>query len=886
VKGKIVPETLVNQRKSSASDPDGIASMFEVEEIFPGDESAFPGDFETMQMRNKNVKVVPLMPPKRKALKCQCCGKARCTRRRNAVDNILEGITRDGQNGLIVIHRHTRLAQRLKRHKKSKVEAIRTSTTECRCCVRVLEAELACRDTSEFHLEPEDFKHLSTLCSKHQIMAYSELKTDPKEDQSRGAETTTRGTLKLCRLGCGAAFSLDLLGKHELVECPRKLWKCHQCSATLPARRKEHHLAHKCRARQVTCRDCGQGMKQNEMTAHELECPENQWSCGCGFHGLKRDRAIHELHLCPDPLKPCLHGCGMSARAKLRKVHEDSECMFRLLECDECKDKIQAFAYDSHREICSQRFVSCLECGEEGIKAADLTNHLRTSCLQQISLETSVQQEACPECHTLVQSDSLQQHLRDECQEKKQKVKCKHGCGASFSLPEEEEKLNVHCEQQCPMVPWKCRCGAQVLLFQRQAHLQQCRTFTQSWEHAVRQLTRVLGKEDLELRMGKLIKKRKIRKEIALCALAENQGDVKLAYKKLAHRAYYEELKQASEIESIQHYVSSKKRRAHGHGTRMAIPNPVMDFSGSSLSAKNEAQPVHQTAHLDRNAGSSSFNERDNSHSEESLASFCSNGCGASLGHASMEHRMEHENQLCPSKPWACQCGTKVPLSQRQAHLKGCLTYVREWERAVRLLIATLSKEDLEKRLKVLVTRRKTRKEVALCALAENMGDVKLAYKKLSHRAYYDEIKLVCEIESMKNIWKNHRGRKGASQNALASSAEDLQTRHSTTSRQDVISRIQDNPITIAEDDILVKASSSSRLPSSPPRVQLTPRSLSPSTAWMGRRTSDIFSSEVRSAASFNDTSDCSKQNEVSGAAAAVVNDDIIEHDIEEPVVL
>ncbi|CAM9971154.1 unnamed protein product [Heterosigma akashiwo] len=220
------------------------------------------------------------------------------------------------------------------------------------------------------------------------------------------------------------------------------------------------------------------------------------------------------------------------------------------------------------------------------------TAHERAECPRRVV--------TCDLCQEVLHADALQAHQAKECRNRV--VKCRKGCGEKVKFQE----LELHETRLCQLTRWSCQCGAEVKLLQRKAHLRQCRAYIECWEGVLQRLVEAHGKGSLERRLARLMGARKVAPEIALCALGESSGDVKVAAQKLRNRAYYEEMKLVCEVCNIKRYVSAKKRskrkkKTQAAGSRVSSrPEGVVD--GSTAASGHEGSGEDQRRSYDPGA--------------------------------------------------------------------------------------------------------------------------------------------------------------------------------------------------------------------------------------------------------------------------------------------
>jgi len=399
--------------------------------------------------------------------------------------------------------------------------------------------------------------------------------------------------------GCGSEMVEADRREHEADHCPERPWKC-QCGVVVPFRKKNHHEtkvctdpieaclnscgfygkrservqheAKDCNLRMITC-DCGIALQAKRLKKHqETECQERDITCSlCNVMIKAKDLESHTTSSCLQRVIPCRQGCGRAVPAAKIELHETKTCperlvpckicskelpfrtltaheksMCRVLPCPQCGLVMLKSDHEKHKDDCPKKLIHCNRCNDF-FPITAFHAHEKSECPLRIVI--------CERCGDALHANALSDHQANACL--KRLVACRNGCGEKLEYQNKE----VHETRTCKLATWMCQCGQTMRLFQRKTHLRQCRSYVECWERVLQKLVEGFGKGSLERRLAKLMSTRKIAPEIALCALGESHGDVKMAFKKLSNRAYYEEMKLVCEVCDIKRYVSAKRRK-------------------------------------------------------------------------------------------------------------------------------------------------------------------------------------------------------------------------------------------------------------------------------------------------------------------------------------
>mmetsp|Transcript_11550 Transcript_11550/g.14505 ORF Transcript_11550/g.14505 Transcript_11550/m.14505 type:complete len:2323 (+) Transcript_11550:126-7094(+) len=381
--------------------------------------------------------------------------------------------------------------------------------------------------------------------------------------------------MKGCLNGCGLLGRKGVLQEHEAKECPNRMVSCEHCKKTFQAK---------------------------NICGHEESCGEKLYTCPqCNEQDIKAEELNHHMKFeCCYRTRPCFNFCGVEIKEHEAVDHSKNQCTRRLVLCNICGTYVSFHALESHKKSNCAVF-GCTYCGLIMAKQK-LDIHQMQECrwkpqkccwcselipltkLEAHESQCPKQPVECQYCSLLVPSSQLFFHRKEECSCRP--ISCPNGCPMKV-LP---EKLQKHLNQLCPLREWICQCSKKVMLFQRRSHLQYCRNFLECWENILQTITKRYDRETLQNKMSKVMKSKKVRPEIILCALAECDGDEDLVLSKLRSRSYFEEMKMVCEIGSVSKYVQAK-RMIKATKKRNMMPNSATnrnlmktrnDLSGSS----------------------------------------------------------------------------------------------------------------------------------------------------------------------------------------------------------------------------------------------------------------------------------------------------------------
>lgn len=186
------------------------------------------------------------------------------------------------------------------------------------------------------------------------------------------------GTVTSCKNeDCPVTAPRRDLYKHTLecgyqdIICPRncgyKEWRMY------------YHTNHEhiCGNRPIECDMCHMIVKAQNLVEHKTEnCAERTTSCKkCKLNMLAKDMPIHVINKCPEQEIPCPTNCKTIVKLRDLDEHKLINCVNRLVECEECKQKVIHSSLPVHSaQTCPEITIIC-KCGES-IKRKTFFDHL------------------------------------------------------------------------------------------------------------------------------------------------------------------------------------------------------------------------------------------------------------------------------------------------------------------------------------------------------------------------------------------------------------------------------------------------------------------------------------------------------------------------------
>jgi len=182
---------------------------------------------------------------------------------------------------------------------------------------------------------------------------------------------------------CGHHFCekciLRWLEEQETCPTCRRSLTSDQLAADMTLRRKIRNLPCKCRNDSEKCSSKGTiGRDGQWWLVHEQECLFTQIECPlCHLYvGTRQNMNEHLLLTCQNAFIGCRYQCGGILPRKLTEEHE-MECVYRPLECKDCKMKIPFVLYKIHLATCKMLALPC-DFSSFGCKVTFLRKDLQT----------------------------------------------------------------------------------------------------------------------------------------------------------------------------------------------------------------------------------------------------------------------------------------------------------------------------------------------------------------------------------------------------------------------------------------------------------------------------------------------------------------------------
>mmetsp|Transcript_5552 Transcript_5552/g.7662 ORF Transcript_5552/g.7662 Transcript_5552/m.7662 type:complete len:1154 (-) Transcript_5552:179-3640(-) len=348
---------------------------------------------------------------------------------------------------------------------------------------------------------------------------------------------------------CHGSVTFSSLALHKKTGCPKRPVACPKCLDDVPWSQITEHEMMSCRKRLVQCEACRAMVEFHHLSHHELyDCPLRETKClRCEevmpFISLKG----HEEEGCPMRSMRC-DLCHRQVPLGAMQVHSEQKCPSLLVVCEGCGEKIPQSQLDLHQQKdCQQRKIKCSNC-EEVVLYASLETHQKNSCIQRLI--------KCEACQELVRAVSLADH-QYQCPWRL--VLCPKGCGEKIPL----STISTHISGDCTTVLHACKCGNKIPLNERTTHLKQCEAFRQTWTSLLARVIKSHGPSKLTEKLKVIRSETLVAPDVALCALAECQGDPRMAIQKLRENTgYAEEIFTAAVACDAKKYVRMKQRRS------------------------------------------------------------------------------------------------------------------------------------------------------------------------------------------------------------------------------------------------------------------------------------------------------------------------------------
>jgi ankyrin repeat protein len=228
----------------------------------------------------------------------------------------------------------------------------------------------------------------------------------------------------MCRLGCGQVLTAIQLTKHEAEDCKLRSVFCGHCHLSFPAQKMAKHLDQACQHRPRGCRlGCTAKIAWVDTADHESNhCPKRLIPCRiCNADIWFCEREKHEHNECPlRGYGECDSGCGQTLCHNEVAHHLLYSCSKRIVDCDECKQRMQFASLTEHRSLlCPQRVVSCRKGCGLSLKEADADLHEDQECPKRLLFCTN-------QCGLHVPSCEMEEHLKAKCSMRV--IECPTGC--------------------------------------------------------------------------------------------------------------------------------------------------------------------------------------------------------------------------------------------------------------------------------------------------------------------------------------------------------------------------------------------------------------------------------------------------------------------------
>jgi len=247
-----------------------------------------------------------------------------------------------------------------------------------------------------------------------------------------------------CGLGCDIEeMWAEEQAAHEAKDCPKRIVPCrHECGAKVRWEDEQFHADHECRKRIMHCRNqgCKDSCEAFAMQRHEeKECVYRLVECEeCGSEVRFNQQRLHRREQCPMRRVRCLLHCGAEMWAKMRDQHMKETCGYRPAKCAwGCQDKIVAKDLIKHEgSVCNFRPVQCRNKCDAFVPFNKQRDHEKNSCIKRF-----VQ---CPlSCGMKIRECDMDDHKNLQCE--RRTVDCKLGCGDQVRADRYEEHLERYC---------------------------------------------------------------------------------------------------------------------------------------------------------------------------------------------------------------------------------------------------------------------------------------------------------------------------------------------------------------------------------------------------------------------------------------------------------
>ena len=259
-------------------------------------------------------------------------------------------------------------------------------------------------------------------------------KTVTKNAMKKGEGSTTKLKVRFNDktewINAGASYNF-----HSVSEGDGDHWACDWVLALS----RDHHEAHECGHRMVTC------------------------TLGCEQEIAAKHKIKHETETCPYRTTLCPQGCGLQIPLKQLSDHKDEYCVKRIVECDNCEEPMKQDELFEHMRVdCMMHRVRCPNACSKHPRRINLQDHLSNKCAKRII-------QCKWKCDVPIFADAKDYHENKICA--KRELLCTMGgvgCGESILFFMIKDHVKKHCGRriiQCSM-----KCGTSLMKMDEQSH--------------------------------------------------------------------------------------------------------------------------------------------------------------------------------------------------------------------------------------------------------------------------------------------------------------------------------------------------------------------------------------------------------------------------------
>ena len=242
--------------------------------------------------------------------------------------------------------------------------------------------QVKCDHCDEFFKSIEMNGHLDK-CPKMKVSCHPCGKKIRRENMELHLRRVCGMVQETCTLGCGVELTRDKLRIHEKENCQKRQVKCDHCCIDLTF---------------------------SDIFEHLKECPKMEVSCNlCGTKITRENMELHLRCVCGMVQEKCTLGCGMELTRDKLRIHENENCVQRIIRCEHCCICVIFCDNSKHLKECPEMKVSCELCSVDKYRK-DMTQHLEDDCPENML--------DCPfvkyKCLTRMKRKDIDKHLEEK----------------------------------------------------------------------------------------------------------------------------------------------------------------------------------------------------------------------------------------------------------------------------------------------------------------------------------------------------------------------------------------------------------------------------------------------------------------------------------------